>query len=173
MILRIGNSAHIFKDFPFIPVNDKANVLAAIKKQKPKLLVIEDVHLNLIKAIGSKIPFITYSDTVNIYIIKTSIVSGSKGFLLESELDDKIDAAASAVLSGDIYLDPEIGREVIGLIFKQGRITYASLTKRENEMYSMSQQDFSAKEISEILSITLKSVRNALSTVNRKLSKVI
>jgi DNA-binding NarL/FixJ family response regulator len=100
---------------------------------------------------------------------------GASGYLVKDSTGSDIIKAIGAAMKGDIYLSPSISRLVIenfvSLRRKQSsrEELYAKLSNREREVFQMIAEGRSTKEISNILFVSISTVKTHRSHIMEKL----
>ncbi len=106
--------------------------------------------------------------------ISELISLGASGYLLKDSTGGEIIKAISAAIKGDTYLSPSISRRVIedylSLKKKSSQEDrYAKLSNREREVFQMIAEGQTTKEISEILCVSLSTVKTHRANIMEKL----
>jgi DNA-binding NarL/FixJ family response regulator len=100
---------------------------------------------------------------------------GASGYLLKDSSGTDIINAIHAALKGDTYLSPSISRRVIEdyVSLKKNKSSqeelYSKLSNREREVFQMIAEGRSTKEISEILCVSLSTVKTHRANIMEKL----
>ncbi len=104
--------------------------------------------------------------------VSKSLQAGALGYLLKNSAFQELEAALHSVLAGRVFLSPDINDLVVDDYID--RLTLAKnespLTTREREIVQLVAEGHSSKQISEILSISVKTVevhrRNIMAKMN-------
>ena len=99
---------------------------------------------------------------------------GASGYLLKNSTGTDIIKAVHAAIAGNTYLSPSISRRVIedyvSLKKKSPQeLLYSKLSNREREVFQMIAEGQSSKEISEILFVSISTVKTHRSNIMQKL----
>lgn len=99
--------------------------------------------------------------------------AGARGYVLKGANQVEILRAIQAVVNGEAIFGPGIARRVLGF-FSTSRPTvpqriFPELSEREGELLALMAQGRSNQEIAELLGLSLKTVRNHVSTIFSKL----
>jgi DNA-binding NarL/FixJ family response regulator len=99
--------------------------------------------------------------------------AGARGYILKGANQAEILRAIRAVVNGEAIFGPGIARRVLGF-FSTSRQTvpqriFPELSEREGELLALMAQGRSNQEIAEQLGLSLKTVRNHVSTIFSKL----
>jgi DNA-binding NarL/FixJ family response regulator len=100
---------------------------------------------------------------------------GASGYLVKDSTGANIMNAIKAAMKGDTYLSPSISRLVIENYVSTRRKKstreelYSSLSNREHEVFQMIAEGKSTKEISEILCVSLSTVKTHRAHIMEKL----
>lgn len=100
---------------------------------------------------------------------------GASGYLVKDSTGANIMNAIKAAMKGDTYLSPSISRLVIEnyVSTKRKKSTreelYSSLSNREHEVFQMIAEGKSTKEISEILFVSLSTIKTHRAHIMEKL----
>jgi len=107
--------------------------------------------------------------------ISEALHLGASGYLLKNSTRADIVRAIRAAMDGDTFLSPAISRQVVDsyLSMKRGRISeqdiYSTLTNREREVFQMVAEGHTVKEISEILCVSISTVKTHRANIMDKL----
>jgi DNA-binding NarL/FixJ family response regulator len=127
-----------------------------------------------IKKISPRTKVIILSMHAHDRYISELISLGASGYLLKDSTGKEIIKAVSAAVKGDTYLSPSISRRVIDdyLSLKKRSSQedrYARLSNREREVFQMIAEGHTTKEISEILCVSLSTVKTHRTNIMEKL----
>lgn len=107
--------------------------------------------------------------------ISEALDLGASGFLLKNSNGVDIVRAVRAAMDGDTFLSPAVSRQVVDsyLSMKKGQGArqdlYGALSNREREVFQMIAEGRSVKEISEILCVSVSTVKTHRTNVMDKL----
>ncbi len=109
-------------------------------------------------------------------IIADAFQAGARGYVVKDSAEASILAALDAVAQDEYYMDSAVSAQVIKNILQRRKRNvqltdsrYESLTAREQEIMALLAQGRSAREISEKLCISQKTVENHRSNIYGKL----
>jgi DNA-binding NarL/FixJ family response regulator len=111
--------------------------------------------------------------------IHASLRAGADGYLLKEATQNELNLAVHCVLSGKVYLSPEISSKVIGAhqgIGKPNRKDHAKtsgpwdmLTQRERQILKLAAEGNSNKLIADFLCLSIKTIEKHRSNLMKKL----
>lgn len=105
----------------------------------------------------------------NVYIMK-ALKSGVKGYLNKENAAEELLPALSSVVAGGMYLTSSISSYLVEKILNKSEEKEETLlTEREGEILRLVAEGKSAKEISEIVFISRRTVENYKNTILKKL----
>ncbi len=96
--------------------------------------------------------------------------SGASGYVTKNEGPDVFLAAVSEVLEGGIYLSHALAQKIALLNIRAASHPLRELTAREVDVLRLLGEGKSANEIAAALSISYRTVANAISLIKRKLN---
>jgi len=103
-------------------------------------------------------------------LIFKSLVAGASGFLIKRSSSDEILAAVTEVHRGGAPMSSAIARKVVEYFQKQPlRSEEGAITKREQEILAQLANGYRDKEIAEMLSISIPTVRTHVRNIYEKL----
>lgn len=109
----------------------------------------------------------------NLEYVLESIRAGAHGYLRKDSAPADLRAAVSAVYEGELFLSPEISRQVADSLRENqtpvGEPTPAVLTPREREVVTLVAQGLANKEIAARLEISTRTVEAHRDSLTRKL----
>jgi DNA-binding NarL/FixJ family response regulator len=149
--------------------NDGRALLALVREMRPDLVLL-GIDLPLLNGIDAarrirelspptKIVFLTMHADRD-YVVH-AFRAGASGYVLKPSADEELVSALRAVLDGDMYISPRLPAEVRALPFMRRdapAVTESSLTLREREVLQLVAAGRSAKEIADILHLSVKTV---------------
>jgi len=108
--------------------------------------------------------------------ISEALELGASGYLLKNSTATDIIHAIKAALEGGTFLSPAISRHVVSsyLSLKKGQASqqdlYSTLTNREREIFQMVAEGRSTREISDILCVSVSTVKAHRANIMDKLN---
>lgn len=106
--------------------------------------------------------------------IHESLKAGADGYILKDATHDELRVAIRSVLSGKIYLSPDISNKVVSAYLGGGKSTgfssaWESVTHRERQVLKLVAEGRANKGIAEFLALSVKTVQKHRSNLMRKL----
>lgn len=154
------------------------DALAHLPSDLPDV-VLMDIHLpgisgiEAVKKLKAKYPQVqfimstVYEDDENIF---ESLKSGATGYLLKKTSPDKILEAITEVYNGGSPISAQIARKVIASFQKKSPIDdYPDLTPKEKEILKELSKGLRYKEIADVLTISMDTVRTHVRHIYEKL----
>jgi DNA-binding NarL/FixJ family response regulator len=149
--------------------------LKVILEKKPDVALLDiampgadglEVATRIKKAgLGTRIIFLTmHEDDAS---ISRAMALGADGYVTKTASTEELIKALKAVAENGSYLAPAIAKRVIGLA--GGRGSVGSLTDRELEILQLMAQGFRPSEVAEKLFVSVKTVKNHLTSIYAKL----
>lgn len=182
-LIREGLKALLEKEPNLSVIDDAADgqtTFEIVQRNKPDI-VIMDISmpgLNGIEAtkkIISKVPGVRvvalsiYSESKYIY---NMLKAGASAYLVKDCVIDELVDAIHTVAGGKIYVSPRIAGTVVKNYIQQAsqhEPTYALLTAREQEVLQLLSEGNSAKEIAQLLKVSVKTIETHRSQIMNKL----
>ncbi len=96
--------------------------------------------------------------------------AGARGYITKNNAADHLVEAVEDVLSGKIYLSPDVAQQLAMLNIGTGTSALSDLSRRELEILRLLGEGKSMTEISGVLGISYKTVANNLTQIKSKLS---
>lgn len=93
--------------------------------------------------------------------VAQALRAGVSGYLLKDAADDELAIALKAVSRGDVYLSPQISRQLVERLARASDSEpdpLAGLTSRQREILQLVAEGHSSKAIASMLNISLKTV---------------
>jgi len=159
-----------------------AAALSAIEKQKPDLALV-DITLKgtngveLIKNIQSKfpnLPTLVLSMHEESLYAERAMRAGARGYVMKQEAASQVMLAIRTVLSGNLYLSPEMNLSMIQkfLAGPDGKINsaVAGLTDRELEILHLIGKGRRSREIATEIMLSIKTVETHRGKLKEKLN---
>jgi DNA-binding NarL/FixJ family response regulator len=141
-------------------------------------LVLLDYHLpdmNGLEALDvfshqhPELPIIVLSGSVNPNVMRQVMHKGAAAFLTKSGLSDELLSVTRLVLSGEVYIPPELmaAARNASIDLATAGITTPQFTPRQEEVLTMLLDGFTNKEISRMLSLSEETVKNHVTAILR------
>jgi DNA-binding NarL/FixJ family response regulator len=166
-------------------VGDAADGLTAIEKARalsPDIVLLDIAMPKLngidtmkqIKSVCPKTKVIILTMHAKDQYIHEALNSGANGYVLKDSASSDLIAAITAVARGEAYLSPAVSKRMIDRYVKGSKgpmwnSRYESLSAREREILKIIGQGLSARQISEILCISIRTVENHRNNIMKKL----
>lgn len=159
-------------------VTDGRALVEAALRLKPNLIILDivmpllngiDATIQIRKALPAvKLIFLTMH-TSPAYL-EAALSAGANGYVLKTSAREELDEAIRSVLSGHIYVSPGLSSEHLKRFKDPARAAATlRLSMREREVLQPIAEGRSAKEIAEILNISVKTVEFHRENIKRKL----
>lgn len=169
------------KDIEIVGIyNNAQETLKHIEKDNPDILLLDinlpDINgITLCKQLKSRaedLKIIAISNFDELSFVKRMLKSGANGYLLKNTDRRELLEAFKTVLSGDIYLNSDLQKKLLGQASstpssKNGLIT--KLTRREHDVLLAISEELTTQEISEKLFISPKTVETHRMNIMSKL----
>jgi len=88
--------------------------------------------------------------------------AGARGYVTKQEATQTIMAAIRTVLSGEIYISQKMSKQLLGQLLEKPESPAAAapvrLTNREADIFQLLAQDYTTRQIGELLKIDIKTV---------------
>lgn len=107
--------------------------------------------------------------------IQEALRSGASGYILKESGHDELRAAIRTVLSGRVYLSPEVSERVVSSMITTntraatGATPLETLTAREREVLKLVAEGMGNKEVANLLNLSIKTVEKHRANVMLKL----
>lgn len=155
--------------------------LAAIEKHKPDIAIIDIFlkgvsGLELLKEIRARyasLPSLTISSHEETLFAERVLRSGAKGYLLKQEEPENVIAAIRKVLEGEIFVsEPIMSRLLKRMAWGNDRekLPLEALTDRELEIFRLVGQGYDANTITEMLSVSVKTIASHRDNIKKKMN---
>ncbi|KAA9393224.1 response regulator transcription factor [Kocuria coralli] len=105
--------------------------------------------------------------------VAAAVRAGARGFLVKSAPPDAVERGLRAVAAGEMILSPAVAERAMAYVVGGGqaaRVPFPQLTPREREVLDLVARGLDNAAIARRLSLSVKTVRNAVATVLAKLS---
>jgi DNA-binding NarL/FixJ family response regulator len=150
-------------------VEDGRALVEAAARLRPEVIVL-DISLPLLNGIDAarqikkeqpevKILFLTMH--ANLAYLKEALVAGATGYLLKTSAREELMGALRDVIRNRIHVSPGFGEEIVVQFERRpGSLTVPKpvLTTRQREILQLVAEGRTAKEIAEILNVSLQTV---------------
>ncbi len=159
-----------------------AEATSAIESKEPDIIVLDltlkdENGLDLLQQLrsnGNKIPVLILSmHDETTYGVK-ALKSGANGYVMKEQADDVIIDALQKVLSGDLYISPELSSLMLKQVVdgKTGEESggVGQLSARELEVFEWLGRGMSTAKIAEKLSLSARTVEVHRSHIKKKLN---
>jgi DNA-binding NarL/FixJ family response regulator len=162
---------------------DGREAVSKVEKLKPDI-VLMDISMPMLNGIEATRQIKKISRQTKVIILSMHshdryigelLSLGASGYLVKDSTGANIMNAIKAAMKGDTYLSPSISRLVIEnyVSTRKKKSTreelYSSLSNREHEVFQMIAEGKSTKEISEILCVSLSTVKTHRAHIMEKL----
>jgi DNA-binding NarL/FixJ family response regulator len=155
VIIEASNGQDLLKQ-----LEDRSADVVLLDLQMPHMNGIETTQKLHKKNTDTKILILTSHNEEE--LIKHLILSGAHGFLLKDNTLDTIVEAISGVTENGYYFNDRVSKEMVSDLMNKYRIrplfNQVNLSAREKEIILLISQEFTNKEISEKLSISVRTV---------------
>jgi DNA-binding NarL/FixJ family response regulator len=104
--------------------------------------------------------------------VAQALRAGVAGYLLKDAADDELALAMAAVSRGDVYLSPQISRQLVERLARASDAEpdpLAGLTPRQREILQLVAEGNSSKEIASLLDLSIKTVEAHRSQIMERL----
>ncbi|MGH3745584.1 MAG: response regulator [Mycobacteriales bacterium] len=156
-----------------------AEAIALAADHQPDVVVM-DVHMPDVDGIAATRRIVAESPHMGVLVLTMfdedesvfqAMRAGARGYLLKGADQEDIVRAVRAVAAGDAIFGPALARKLIGFFApRHGAVLpFGQLTAREREVLELVAQGRSNTEISRVLFVSPKTVRNHVSNVFSKL----
>jgi DNA-binding NarL/FixJ family response regulator len=185
-LFREGIKAIIARDPNFEVVGeagDGSEGLRLAKKLKPDLFVLDlslpDKNgISLLRDIKDFLPeshVLIVSMHSKIHYIAEAFQAGAAGYVVKESASDRLLEGLYAIVRGEYFLDSVISLQVVKQLIEaptKAKImnsAYSTLTPREQEVMRLIAKGISKKDISKMLFISVKTVENHRTNIQKKL----
>ncbi len=149
-------------------VEDGAGAVEAVRAQQPDVVLL-DVSMPGMNGLDATLRITTEAPSAKVLclsmhsdrrFVDAALRSGARGYLLKDCALDELVSAIHAVVAGQIYVSPRLADVVLaGYRAKDGaRSAINLLTPREREVLQLLAEGYSARQISERLHVSVKTV---------------
>jgi DNA-binding NarL/FixJ family response regulator len=159
-------------------VTDGRALVEASLRLKPDL-ILPDITMPLLNGIDAaiqirkilphvKLLFVTMHD--NPAYLEAALSAGASGYVLKSAAREELLKAIETVLSGRIYVSPNVTNQQVGRFADPSRAAASlRLSTRERETLQLIAEGHAAKEIAYAMNISVKTVAFHRENIKRKL----
>ncbi|MCU7836383.1 MAG: response regulator transcription factor [gamma proteobacterium symbiont of Taylorina sp.] len=117
---------------------------------------------------GVWLPLVVVSSVENIYTIKSSLDAGALGFIPKSHSSQQMIAALNAILEGEIYIPPEIEKQIDNLetrrpleeTINNNSLKNSGITRRQFDVLKLLAKGYSNKQIATTLFLTEHTIKS-------------
>ncbi|MFP4588585.1 MAG: response regulator transcription factor [Candidatus Bipolaricaulota bacterium] len=160
---------------------DGYQLLADIEEQRPDLAIVDISMPRLngleatrrIKKGDSEIKVILLSMYDDEEYIRKAIKCGAEGYVLKEDAIEELVEAIRSVVSGYYYLSPSVLNSLVDImrkgLEKQEPDPYEKLTAREREILQLIAEGYTNKEIAQVISRSVETVRTHRANIMEKL----
>jgi two-component system, NarL family, response regulator NreC len=155
-------------------IGKAADGLEAVKlsKELPVDIVVMDIEMpnlngieatRMIKEDDRRIKVLILSSYPDKRYVLESLKAGASGYIIKEGAFEELRLALATVIKNHLYLSPEINDFIIEDLMTNGvgkdkDNPYSRLTHREKQIFQLVCEEFSSKEIAQLLSISRKTV---------------
>jgi DNA-binding NarL/FixJ family response regulator len=184
-LLRAGMRSLISMDPNLEVVGDLGNArdaITALRTLTPDLILM-DISMPGMSGIEAVIDIKKRYPRIRIIIvtvhradeyIHSSLRAGADGYLLKDATHEELQVAIRSVLSGKIYLSPDVSAEVVQRYLNAGRDAAATplseLTHRERQVLKLIAEGHTNKYIADYFTLSVKTVEKHRSNLMQKLN---
>lgn len=175
--LKDQNSFEILDD----PLN-MSHFIEKLRIDKPDVVIIDNAlyaekadflwNLKFITKEFPNIKILVYYHQIKTQLIVKTLSAGAHGIIHLQSAPEELLAALHTIVYGNLWIDSFLlGNFADGFELKDTSLQakLASLTNREQQIFDLLLEGFSNKKISEVLSISVNTVKNTLSNIYEKL----
>jgi len=104
--------------------------------------------------------------------VSQALRTGIAGYLLKDAADDELSMALKAVARGDVYLSPQISKQLVERLSREADAEpdpLAALTSRQREILQLVAEGHSSKQIASMLNLSVKTVEAHRSQIMERL----
>jgi two-component system response regulator NreC len=162
--------------------SDGIEAIRCVQETMPDVLIIDLSMPRLtgmdaireIKRIHAEIKIIVLTVHAAEEYVYESLKAGADGYVLKAADYTELITAIKTVLSGKVYLSPDISDTVVMGYLKGGREKEVAikepLTAREREVLKLVGEGYKSREVADILCVSIKTVEKHREHIKRKLN---
>jgi DNA-binding NarL/FixJ family response regulator len=150
-------------------VRDGRALVKAVEELRPDIVLL-DISMPLLNGIDAarqvlkscprtKLIFLTMHSDRD-YVVE-ALRAGASGYLLKWSAEEELEAAITEVMNGGVYLTPALPKELSEWLSKRSSgqpEPFEKLSSREREVLQLVTEGRSAKEIADVLHVSVKTV---------------
>lgn len=161
--------------------SSQSEALSAIAETHPDLAIIDislgrGSGLDLIKDIKDRHPdlkMLVLSMHDEAVYAERAVRAGAHGYVMKKESTRKVIDAIRHVMSGELFLNPEIlsslAKKFVSGRPPTGALTVDELSDRELEVFRLLGQGYETREIAQVLEVSIKTVQTYCARIKEKL----
>ncbi|HVP84416.1 MAG TPA: response regulator transcription factor [Rhizomicrobium sp.] len=161
--------------------SSQSEALSAIDETHPDLAIIDislgrGSGLDLIKDIKDRHPdlkMLVLSMHDEAVYAERAVRAGAHGYVMKKESTRKVIDAIRHVMSGELFLNPEIlsslAKKFVSGRPPTGALTVDELSDRELEVFRLLGQGYETREIAQVLEVSIKTVQTYCARIKEKL----
>jgi DNA-binding NarL/FixJ family response regulator len=154
--------------------DDGLELLQLLNHKTPDLVIVDISMPNLrgleatreIKKLHPQIKIMLLTMHRKREFLKQAIDAGAEGFLLKEDADSELIQGIKAIREGKKFISPLLAAEMTDLIMRKDRVDL--LSTREREVLKLFAEGKTPKEISDLLFISILTVRRHLANIKKK-----
>ena len=155
--------------------NDGLELLEFLKTKRPDLIILDISMPNLrgleateeIKRLYPEIKILLLTMHKKKSFVQLGLKAGADGFLLKEDADSELYRAIECLKRGEKYFSPLLSTIIFDLT--QERPETEALTRREREILKLLAEGKKAREVADILFVSLHTVRTHRNNIMKKL----
>ncbi len=133
----------------------------------PGISGLEAIRRIVARDSGAKIlAFTMHEDTV---FVEQALQAGARGYVTKSSAPAVLVEAVKQIAAGSIYLEPDIAQRLALQKLRGPRSSFARLSTREFEIFSLLAEGLNADEIATRVSLSSKTIANYSTQIKNKL----
>lgn len=161
--------------------SSQSEALSAIEETHPDLVIVDislgrGSGLDLIKDIRDRHPelkILVLSMHDEAVYAERAVRAGAHGYVMKKESTRKVIDAIRHVMSGELFLNPEIlsslAKKFVSGRPPTGALTVDELSDRELEVFRLLGQGYETREIAQVLEVSIKTVQTYCARIKEKL----
>jgi DNA-binding NarL/FixJ family response regulator len=159
---------------------DSAEALRLIKKLKPEMIIVdislkETSGIELIKDVKIRYPnvaILALSMHDESLYAERALRAGAKGYVMKAEATDNVVTAIRKILAGELYVSDRMSTKMLSNLIGRSKVETSSierLSDRELEVFRLIGQGYGSRQISERLSLSIKTIETYRAHIKEKL----